>query len=438
VSFWGRLRARFTGDEATEPDASASDSPSPRPAEAEGGASDASRQASELACLVQAGQPDGPTVAAVMALLRQARGTVREAEALESALSAGHHLPEPARIACAEMLAARGDEAAARRLLEKVCSTAGLILAADLFAQAGDLARAAGTVERVLARDIDAPGALERHERWRRALGWESVREDRLDEETVLAARPEGVSYRLIREVARGGAGTVYEAEEPLLARRVAFKVYHRRGLDRKVVEREVRGAIDVAGPGVIRLYDASPEDGWIALEWITRGSVRDLLRSGQFLDLLPMGPWATALARALARLHDAGWVHGDVKPANVLLRGARDPVLGDFGIARRRGESMRGGSPGYVSPERLAGAEAEPRDDVYGFGRILEDFLHRVTGADGSSNGSAAASSEAPELAERAVWQELSLRCLAPAGERPADGAALVEAIERARLDSG
>lgn len=458
MSLWGRLRARLTGKKS-EPGRSAAAEAEPRGARARSRAESPPRPKtdvasadgvgderadepaeSELSALGRAGQAGGPRTAEVMALLRRYRGTTREVEALERALSAGAKLPEPARIACAEMLAARGDESGARRLLERVTSTAGLVLAADLHAQAGDLARAAGTVERVLARDIDAPGARERHERWRRALGWESRRDDRLDEETVLAARPRDVAYRLVREVARGGSGTVYEAEEPLLGRRVAFKVYHRRGRDRSTALREVRGAIQVAGPGVIRLYDASPDEGWIALEWIRRGSVRDLLRGGEVAALLPMGPWAVALARTLSRVHQCGWVHGDVKPANVLLRSKDDPVLGDFGIARPVGESVRGGSPGYISPERLAGAAAAPRDDVYGFGRIVEDVLFHAS--DRVDEAPEAADSQASRAPDWEAWRTLSLLCLAPVDERPADGSALLRevrcTIEQIAIDSG
>jgi serine/threonine-protein kinase len=71
--------------------------------------------------------------------------------------------------------------------------------------------------------------------------------------------------------------------------------------------------------------------------------------------------------------------VHHDVKPANVLLGRDGRPLLADFGIARRIGEPSPAGSFGYVSPERLAKRASDPRDDVYGFGRLLEDVLDVV-----------------------------------------------------------
>jgi serine/threonine-protein kinase len=297
-------------------------------------------------------------------------------------------------------------------------STAGLILAADLHAALGQLPRALGAIERVLAREIDAPGALERHQRWRSALGAPRAPAGHLDEATVVAPSSQGSPFRLLREVARGGAGTVYEAEDEVLGRRVAFKVYHGSGRERGHPEREARLAAALAGPGVVRVFDASPEDGWIALEWVPRGSIRDVLRGGDPASLQPIGRWAAPLARALARVHDRGYVHADVKPANVLLRQVGEPLLGDFGIARPQGAPSEGGSPGYVSPERLAGRASDPRDDIYGYGRVLEDVLVRLEalGAAGEE--------------EREAWRALALRCLGPDEERPGDGTALVRAL--------
>src|SRR5262249_44783968 len=155
----------------------------------------------------------------------------------------------------------------------------------------------------------------------------------KLDEATVVAARQAGGPFRLLREVARGGAGVVYEAEDAVLGRRLAFKLYHGRGADRAVLEREARSAAALAGPGIMRVFDAAPGEGWPALEWVARGSVRDVLRTGDLTPLAPVARWARPLARALARVHAEGLVHADMKPANVLLRQPHDPVLGDFGI---------------------------------------------------------------------------------------------------------
>jgi len=270
----------------------------------------------------------------------------------------------------------------------------------------------------VLARDIGAPGARERNARWAAALGRARPEARRLDEATIVAASATSGPFRLLREVARGGAGVVYEAEDKVLGRRVAFKVYHRRGEARALLEREARLAAALAGPGVLRVFDADPGDGWLALEWVARGSARDALRSGNLDPLAAIATGARPLALALARVHAAGLVHGDVKPANVLLRRPDDPILGDFGSARAAGAPGEGGSPGYVSPERIAGRASDPRDDVYGYGRVLDDVLHRLE-ADGR-----------PPPEGEAAWRALAAQCIGPDEARPADGAELTRRL--------
>ena len=420
MSFLSRVRGLFRRSE--EAPAAADPAREEAPADPEATAIDegASRVPAIVRRLGAVGLPDGPSVEEAIALLRRARGTVHEAAAVAEVLRGlgQRAIAEPVRVAAADVLAARGDEEGARRVLEGVSSTPGLTLAADLFASAGQLARAVGAIERVLARDIDAPGARERHQRWSRALGYAKGPVKRLDEATVVAPVGAGSPFRLLREVARGGAGAVYEAEDELLGRKVAFKVYHGRGKDRDVLSREARAAAALAGPGVLCVFDADPREGWIALEWIARGSLRDVLKTGDLASLTPVGRWARPLGRALARVHAEGLVHADVKPGNVLLRAPNEPVLADFGIARPIGAPAEGGSAGYLSPERLAGRASDPRDDVYGYGRVLEDVLHRL----GEAGVDAGPESDA--------FHALSLACVGSDEGRPEDGAALVRRL--------
>jgi serine/threonine protein kinase len=101
--------------------------------------------------------------------------------------------------------------------------------------------------------------------------------------------------------------------------------------------------------------------------------------------------------------------VHHDVKPANVLFLAPESPLFADFGTARRIGEPSPPGSLGYVSPERMRGRVSDPRDDVYGFGRVLEDVLDA-----------------AGDPAVSGRWHPVVAACLGPDEGRPADGRAL------------
>lgn len=427
MSLWGKLKSRLFGEtneaearalpeEKGEDEGVAEGKTEEARAPSEAATDDASAEIDRLA---RVGASDGPTEDEAILILRRARGTVQEASAATRVLEAAssRRVPESVRLACADILAARGDERGALDALANTSSTEALVFAADLMASLGELPRALGTIERVLARSIDTPGAKERHARWRSALGRAPGPARRLDEATVITDAAERAPFRLLREVARGGAGAVYEAEDELLGRRVAFKVYHRRGKDREHLEREARLAARFCGPGVIRVFDARPEDGWVALEWIPRGSVRDVLARGDVSALVPIGRWARPLARAIARLHAADIVHADIKPANVLLREAADPLLSDFGIARPFGGKGEGGSAGYVSPERIAGRASDPRDDVYGYGRVLEDVLHRL-GERGFT------------IDDAAFFRSIADLCIGPDERRPANGAELCQRV--------
>jgi len=314
-----------------------------------------------------------------------------------------------------ELLSARAETESALDVLRPCTSTSALILAADLLYETGDRHRALATIERVLSRDIDAPGARERHQKWQ---GKPPPRSSSTNDTTLAVPSSCRAPYRLLREVARGGCGTIYEAFDDALLRPIAFKLYHRPKEDQQQLLRECRTAVRFSGPCVVSIYDANLDEGWIALEWVANGSIRDCLRNKRFEDLTPVMNWVRPLAHTLARIHQAKYLHADIKPANVLLKHSQCPVLTDFGIATAQGSPPVGGSRGYLSPERLAGKALTPSDDVYAFGRIIEDVVQQLP------------------LAEKdPVVQTLITRCLAPEHERPKDACELAAMIELVHL---
>jgi serine/threonine-protein kinase len=387
----------------------------------------AEREARTLARLRRIGREGGADVDEAIALLRHHTGSAKQTRVLNALLEGLHDDPalDPIRVACATLLDERGDREQAKQLLAPTRSVAGMMLAAELFATTGNLPRAVSMIERVLARNIDTPGAQERHQRWSAQIGRDLERDRVDDSATVVAPNEESTTFRLVRQIARGGAGTIYEAEDELLGRRLAFKVYHRAERDREQIEREAQTAVRLAGPGILRIFDADPTKGWLATEWIARGSLREVLKAGRVHDLFPLDAWLPQLVDALGRIHDSGLVHADIKPSNVLFRQLDDPVIGDFGVCVPAGTKATGGTPGYMSPERLDGGRADPQDDVYALGRIIEDVL----GARDDAEKNATEETRTEEEARR--YAKVALACMAESAERPTDAMAVSQLLK-------
>jgi eukaryotic-like serine/threonine-protein kinase len=370
----------------------------------------------ELARLLRVGLPGGPTDDEAMLAFSALRGTPEEARMVEELMRSVqmHNLPDPLLLALGATLLDRGEPEGAARALSAASSSPALVLLSDLAEGRGDLTGALSLIERVLLRDLDHPGARERHRRWRGQLGFDLEQKPIAVGATVVAREPDA-PFDLLREVGRGGAAAVYQAIDRDLGRHVALKVYHQPERDRSQLAHEARVAVQLEGPGIVRVFDVDPEHGWIALEWAPTGALRDRIRGRELTHLLPIERWALPLAEALARVHEAGWVHHDVKPANVILSRTGTAILTDFGTARRIGEPTPPGSLGYISPERMKGRPGDPRDDIYGFGRVLEDALGVV--------------SDENILAR---YRPFAAMCVGDDAGRPASGTALAERLHR------
>lgn len=329
----------------------------------------------ELLRAIRGVDPDVPEQRrAALSALRRATQTPLERRALAACLMAQARGRAPDELCCAaaELLAKRGDADQALRLLEGLVLPEAWLLEADLRAERGQRGVAVHLVERVLARDIDAPGALERLRNW--APGGDAIRQPGAEQPTVLAERAETPALAIVAEAGRGGTATVYQAKDRVLGRHVALKVYHDPERHVEQLLREARLAVRLAGSNVIRVFDASPTHGWITMEWADRGSLKQQLASGATLP--PLGVWFGGLVLALSEIHRQGFVHADVKPANVLLGSNGRVLLSDFGLAVPAGAVHLGASQGYVSPERTAGGRATAADDVFSLGQVLREAL--------------------------------------------------------------
>lgn len=395
MGFWDRFRKP-----KAEPLAPARPSPHPAPPEAP----------DDVARLLAVGLTSGPTVDEALYTFARLRQSADEARAVQELVRTAQirSLPDEILLALGNALVDRGEMETAARVLTPSTTSAALVLLADLAERRGELPNALALVERVLLRDLDYPGARERHRRWRGVLGYEVTEKAVAPGATVVAREPDA-PFDLLREVGRGGAAAVYEAVDRELGRHVALKVYHQPERDRTQLAHEAKVAVALEGPGIVRVFDVDSEHGWIALEWAQAGTLREQIRARAQERLLPLARWAIPLADALARVHASGWIHHDVKPANVLLSRTNAAILTDFGTARRIGEPSPPGSLGYISPERMRGRAGDPRDDVYGFGRVLEDVLEIV---------------KDERLAGRA--RAIALACTGPDDARPVDARAI------------
>ena len=195
--------------------------------------------------------------------------------------------------------------------------------------------------------------------------------------------------YRVVRHLANGGMASVWEAHDDLLERRVAVKVLASHlNEDERARRRFQREARAVAGlsshPYVVTIYDVGEHDGrsFIVMELLSGGSVADRRRGGQRVPGALALRWLGEAASALDAAHEAGIVHRDVKPGNMLLDERERLALGDFGIARVAWEDQLTqtgqvlGTAAYISPEQAMGDPATPASDRYGLAVVAYELL--------------------------------------------------------------
>lgn len=193
--------------------------------------------------------------------------------------------------------------------------------------------------------------------------------------------------YDVTREVARGGMGVVFEAVDRELGRTVALKLwYEPTGAPDEKIRREAMNLARLSHPNVVVVHEVDRVEDlfYMAMEFVRGRDLRERLAR-------PM-PWrdATRLfveaGQGLAAAHEAGLVHGDFKPENILVGDDGRVRVADFGVARAMetdasdhdreprpadrpaSESPIGGTPAYMAPERLSGQRGDARSDQFSF----------------------------------------------------------------------
>jgi len=195
--------------------------------------------------------------------------------------------------------------------------------------------------------------------------------------------------YAVESRLARGGMASVYLATDTRLDRRVAVKVMHP-GLaeDPDFVarfNREARASARLSHPDIVAVYDQGEDDGqaFLVMEYVPGATLRAVLRDrGRLATGEALAVMDHVLA-ALAAAHDAGLVHRDVKPENVLVTADGRVKVADFGLARAISgnhltvaDGALLGSPAYLAPEQVRDGTADARTDVYAAGIMLFELL--------------------------------------------------------------
>jgi eukaryotic-like serine/threonine-protein kinase len=225
--------------------------------------------------------------------------------------------------------------------------------------------------------------------------------------------------YRLIDLLGRGAMGVVWHGRDELLGRDVAIKQVvlppmasdaEARASYRRTL-REARTAAKLNHPGVITIFDVIEEGGmpWIVMELIRARPLDQVIAEDGPLPPAQAAQLGLSLLDALTTAHDAGVLHRDVKPSNVLITPQGQAVLTDFGIATVQGDpgmtqaGMVVGTPGFSPPERVRGDEATPACDLWSLGATLYAAVEGRGPFDRAGGSTAIVASIATEPAPRA-----------------------------------
>ena len=270
-----------------------------------------------------------------------------------------------------------------------------------------------------------------------------ALREHEFEPGALLADR-----FRIVREVARGGMGIVYEAQDEKLGRRIALKCA-KSGF-RKRLPPEVRHASQIAHPNVCKIFEihtASTTSGaidFLTMEFLDGETLAARLSRGK-LPPAEARDIGRQICAGLAEAHRNRVVHGDLKSNNVILTvdadGGVRAVITDFGLARKPfgtamdnaagvGSSEAGGTPDYMAPELWSGEKPSMASDVYALGVILYELAanHRPYAPDITRQGRL----EHKPAPLNGEWDSTVQKCLDPdPAKRFSDAAEVAVALK-------
>ena len=191
--------------------------------------------------------------------------------------------------------------------------------------------------------------------------------------------------YQLLGIIGEGGMGRVYRAHDTTLGRDVAVKMIEKalpgpdKTAQRERFVREARAAARLLHPNIAVIHDVDPEAGFLVMELVEGETLRDVGARGVVAPALVRRIAEQVLA-ALDAAHAAGIIHRDIKPSNIMIRSGHVKLV-DFGVARlvdadmtKTGEQV--GTPAYMAPEQMRGAQVDARTDLYSLGATLYELV--------------------------------------------------------------
>lgn len=187
--------------------------------------------------------------------------------------------------------------------------------------------------------------------------------------------------YRILERLGSGGMGDVWHAFDLKLRVDVALKsLRHTTPETVEALRREVRSARQVISPNVCRIFDLIVEEGqeFLSMEYIDGITLLALLYEKSPLTLVEARQIASQFLSGLQAIHQAGLVHCDLKPENIMISRTGRVVVMDFGIAKPAKEISEAfsGTPPYMAPEQLQSGKIDARTDVYAAGAILVEMV--------------------------------------------------------------
>jgi len=201
--------------------------------------------------------------------------------------------------------------------------------------------------------------------------------------------------YKIQGVLGKGAMGLVYDGVDPKLNRRVAIKTILTKKLSPEAAkmatvrfQREVRAVARLNHGNIVQVYDFGAEGdlAFIVMEFVQGKELKDSLTGTERFDLGRVFRLMGELLDALHFAHEAGIIHRDVKPANIMMNAAGQAKLADFGVARFTepdGDQMEAtragtivGTPSYMSPEQIQGQPLDRRTDIFSAGIVFYQLL--------------------------------------------------------------